>query len=145
MAYKFTGHRPAYSNELYHEGVVGMHWGQKNGPPYPLDRQTHNKVVKQGREERKADKSTAKNRVAASKSGSSRVENEKNAIMKEMNSRFGNSERNKAALEDLKNILKTTKGTYNKEYGISTYITPYGIFDVHYGPNGKIYNVSFDD
>ena len=33
-------------DELYHHGVEGQHWGEKNGPPYPLDRKTHNAVVK---------------------------------------------------------------------------------------------------
>ena len=23
-------------NELYHYGIKGQHWGQRNGPPYPL-------------------------------------------------------------------------------------------------------------
>ena len=74
---------------------------------------------------------------------------EKNAIMRELTFRmYGNgaqpSQENKAAVADLKNILKTTKGTYNKEYGISTYVTPYGIFDIHYGTNGKINHISLD-
>lgn len=28
-------------NELYHHGILGMHWGEKNGPPYPLDANDH--------------------------------------------------------------------------------------------------------
>lgn len=28
--------RPPYPNELFHHGVKGMHWGVRNGPPYPL-------------------------------------------------------------------------------------------------------------
>lgn len=27
-----------YANELYHHGIQGMHWGVKNGPPYPIDK-----------------------------------------------------------------------------------------------------------
>ena len=30
---------PSY--ELYHHGIFGMHWGKKNGPPYPLDPSDH--------------------------------------------------------------------------------------------------------
>lgn len=33
------------SNELYHHGILGMHWGEKNGPPYPLSAEV-NKAVK---------------------------------------------------------------------------------------------------
>lgn len=34
------------SEELYHHGVEGQKWGVKHGPPYPLDRATHNRVVR---------------------------------------------------------------------------------------------------
>lgn len=26
-----------YNYELYHHGIKGMHWGDRNGPPYPLE------------------------------------------------------------------------------------------------------------
>lgn len=32
-------------NELYHHGIDGQKWGIRHGPPYPLDRADHNKVV----------------------------------------------------------------------------------------------------
>ena len=35
-----VNYRSAYFNELYHYGVPGTKWGVRNGPPYPLYRQT---------------------------------------------------------------------------------------------------------
>lgn len=29
------------SDEIYHHGIMGMHWGQRNGPPYPLKAGAH--------------------------------------------------------------------------------------------------------
>lgn len=31
-------HERFQGDELYHHGIQGMHWGVKNGPPYPLDK-----------------------------------------------------------------------------------------------------------
>lgn len=33
-------------NELYHHGIKGQRWGVRNGPPYPLNAQTHAAVVR---------------------------------------------------------------------------------------------------
>lgn len=32
-------------SELYHHGIKGQHWGEKNGPPYPLNGKIHNAIV----------------------------------------------------------------------------------------------------
>lgn len=34
-----------YGGSLSHHGIKGQSWGVRNGPPYPLDQKTHNKVV----------------------------------------------------------------------------------------------------
>lgn len=36
----------SYSDELYHHGIKGQRWGKRNGPPYPLNPQTHAAVVR---------------------------------------------------------------------------------------------------
>lgn len=45
---------------LEHHGIPRQKWGVKNGPPYPLDRKTHNRVVKgtSGKSKTKASKKT---------------------------------------------------------------------------------------
>lgn len=35
------------NQELYHHGILGMHWGDRNGPPYPLGTEQHSKEEKQ--------------------------------------------------------------------------------------------------
>ena len=34
------------SNYLMHHGILGMRWGQRNGPPYPLDAKDHSAAEK---------------------------------------------------------------------------------------------------
>ena len=40
-----------YANELWHHGIKGQQWGERNGPPYPLDKSTHKAVVRSARKE----------------------------------------------------------------------------------------------
>lgn len=40
-----------YALELMHHGIRRQRWGVKNGPPYPLDRKTHARIVK-GKQDR---------------------------------------------------------------------------------------------
>lgn len=51
---------PEY-NYLKHHGILGMKWGKKNGPPYPLDEKKHDKIVE------RAEKKLAKKKKAYAK------------------------------------------------------------------------------
>lgn len=42
-------------NDLQHHGILGQHWGRKNGPPYPLDAGVSSAVKKKGLRERMAE------------------------------------------------------------------------------------------
>lgn len=41
-------------NSLTHYGIPGMHWGERNGPPYPLKPSVHNAVVSSAKDKKNA-------------------------------------------------------------------------------------------
>ena len=71
-------------DELYHHGILGMHWGQRNGPPYPLgsDKSTGHrlKTGASGKIEKKISKTKKKaikayNKAAKANSNAAKANN----------------------------------------------------------------------
>jgi hypothetical protein len=50
-------------NELKHHGIIGQKWGEKNGPPYPLDSKQHSSAEKKDNTSKKKTKTTLKEKI----------------------------------------------------------------------------------
>lgn len=71
------------SNYLMHHGILGMKWGHRNGPPYPLGASDHSASEKKAgwmqslRDKSEAKKKAKKRAAAIEKAKKTRAENEK--------------------------------------------------------------------
>lgn len=53
-------HKSSNDRVLIHHGIAGQKWGQRNGPPYPLDYRNHSYIEKIGKYQYQPDKDNLK-------------------------------------------------------------------------------------
>lgn len=97
---------------LEHHGILGMRWGKRNGPPYPLDSDvsTGKKLKKEGRAEKQKAKKTYKNRVKSLKKA--RATKAANQVKKQEQKK---SKEDIVKTKDIESMLKNVDLFTNKE------------------------------
>lgn len=85
LLYEYDYEKPDLSDEfLEHHGILGMHWGRRNGPPYPLDsdvstgkRLKGSGSIKEKRKQKKFQKKRVKSLKKARQQRAKNVESKK--------------------------------------------------------------------
>lgn len=123
------------SNYLAHHGILGMKWGHKNGPPYPLDASDHSAAEKKagykkslggGRNEDLYDrkKMTRKEKRTIKKNYSSVGENYKKVLNdKEINDQIKNTDEYKRMDEHDQEIRKAYNQLQKEHPGAQLLVT----------------------
>ena len=120
-----------HENELYHHGILGMHWGDKNGPPYPLKSKDHSASEKKA-ERRKSLDNNSDARIIKKGTKVYRVSNNKNDVT------FDNKKYVSLNKED-NDIWATKFGRYYGGLGQETYNIKYTtIKDLKIAPYTKL-------
>lgn len=130
--YEYSYIKPDLDDCLEHHGILGMHWGRKNGPPYPLDSKVSTgKRLKptSGRIRRKRKRALKKARKVRAENAKRRIEEQKSKeeIMKTKDikamaknlDKFSNQE-----INDMLNRLDTERRLKEKVLQIERVNTP---------------------
>lgn len=115
------------TNYLAHHGILGMHWGRRNGPPYPLDASDHSSSEKKagwrkslgsGRNESLYDRKINRLRRAAAASNRDADDLKKHGYHKESEAVRKVAEKNNAKADRVQKLRDENNGKMSKRQKI---------------------------
>lgn len=98
--------------EIYHHGIKGQEWGERNGPPYPLDRNAKRQEAKKRRAAERVKRQAAKKRKRMKRAQERIEKSEAKKAEKE-------KEKNEKAKRDRARYLMSAKETYRHRHEFS--------------------------